>query len=77
MNFNELLKNEESIISRDYFEALLDTLPPYGKRKVKSYYIEKYRYYIKTHPQEKYEQIELNINWKSLPLNKINPIFFT
>lgn len=55
MNFNEWLKNEENIISRDYFEALLDTLPPDGKR-------EKYRYYIKTHPQEKYEQIELNIN---------------
>ena len=28
MNFNEWLKNEESIISRDYFEALLDTLLP-------------------------------------------------
>ncbi|MDU1181345.1 hypothetical protein [Clostridium sp.] len=75
MNFNEWLKNEESIISRDYFErdyfeALLDTLPPYGKRKVKSYYIEKYRYYIKTHPQEKYEQIELNINERAYPLIK-------
>lgn len=62
MNFNEWLKNEEGIISRDYFEALLNTLPGDGKQKVKSYYREKYRYYIKTHPQEKYEQIELNIN---------------
>ena len=70
MNFNEWLKNEESIISRDYFDALLDTLPPDGKRKVKSYYIEKYRYYIKTHPQEKYEQIELNIYERAYPLIK-------
>ena len=59
MTFNEWLKTEEGIISREYFEALLDTLPEEGKRKVKSYYREKYRYYISTHPHEKYEQIKL------------------
>ena len=62
MNFTEWLKNEEGFISRSYFESLLDTLPPEGKRKVKAYYREKYRYYIKTHPDESYEQMELNIN---------------
>ena len=59
MNFNEWLKNEEGIISMDYFESILDTLPPEGKRKVKSYYREKYKYYMSTHPQEKYEQMQL------------------
>ena len=59
MTFNEWLKTEEGIISRDYFEALLDTLPEEGKRKVKSYYREKYRYYMSTHPQVKFEQMKL------------------
>lgn len=59
MNFNQWLKNEEGIISMDYFESILDTLPPEGKRKVKSYYREKYKYYMSTHPQEKYEQMQL------------------
>lgn len=58
MNFNEWLKNEEGIISRDYFDSLLDTLPEEGKRKVKSYYREKYRYYMSTHPQKEYEQMK-------------------
>ncbi|MDU1601565.1 MAG: hypothetical protein E6845_01275 [Clostridium sp.] len=61
MNFNQWLKNEKGIISRDYFESLLDTLPPEGKRKVKSYYKEKYKYYMYTHPQEKYEQMQLEL----------------
>lgn len=64
MNFNEWLKNEEGIISRDYFEALLDTLPEEGKRKVKSYYKEKYKYYMFTHPDNKYKQMKLNIEWR-------------
>ena len=59
MTFNEWLKTEERIISRDYFEALLDTLPEEGKRTVKSYYREKYRYYMSTHPQVKFEQMKL------------------
>ena len=62
MNFTEWLKNEEGFISRSYFESLLDTLPPEGKRKVKAYYREKYRYYMLTHPDESYEQMEWNIN---------------
>ena len=61
MTFNEWLKTEERIISREYFEALLDTLPEEGKRKVKSYYKEKYRYYMSTQPKQKYEQMKLNI----------------
>lgn len=75
MNFNEWLKNEEGIISRDYFEVLLDTLPEEGKRKVKSYYREKYRYYLKTHTKEQYEQLELNIKWVGIPLFKNNKYF--
>ena len=76
MNFNDWLKNEEGIISRDYFEVLLDTLPPEGKRKVKSYYREKYRYYLKTHTKEKYEQLELDIQWRYIPFSKIINIFY-
>lgn len=68
MTFNEWLKNEEGIISRDYFESLLNTLPEEGKRKVKSYYREKYRYYMSTHPQEEYEQIKLIWKEEGLPL---------
>lgn len=59
MTFTEWLKNEEGILSREYFEALLDTLPEEGKRKVKSYYREKYRYYMSTHPQVEFEQMKL------------------
>ena len=59
MTFNQSLKNEEGIISRDYFEALLDTLPEEGKKIVKCYYREKYRYYLSTHPLEEYEQMKL------------------
>ena len=61
MTFNEWLKTEEGIISRDYFEALLDTLPEEGKRTVKSYYREKYRYYMSTHSEQEYEQMKLII----------------
>lgn len=61
MTFTEWLKTEEGIVSRDYFEALLDTLPEEGKRKVKSYYREKYRYFMSTHPGNEYEQMKLNI----------------
>ena len=59
MTFNQWLKNEDGIISRDYFEALLDTLPEEGKRTVKSYYREKYKYYMSTHPQAEFAQMKL------------------
>lgn len=59
MTFTEWLKNEEGIVSREYFEALLDTLPEEGKRKVKSYYREKYKYYMSTHSQVEFEQMKL------------------
>lgn len=59
MTFTEWLKNEEGIISKDYFDSLLNTLPEEGKRKVKAYYREKYKYYVSTHPQIKFEQMKL------------------
>lgn len=60
LTFNTEAGKNASLTITDY-ETFLDTLPPEGKRKVKAYYREKYRYYMKAHPEKQYEQLEWNI----------------
>jgi hypothetical protein len=52
MNFTTWLKKEEGFTSKAQYNLLLNALPAEGRRKVRLYYKEKYKYYVSTKPEQ-------------------------